>query len=125
MKCLYKAQEKQKRSIFQFPPLPSLVTVLFCACVTLSGLFCSHVMLSANHDLLMLPSSITKHHSRCKPQIHSAGISVHMDTKGLQKSFPHQASTILASIRICFDQGHLHKDCTTFISSQNPPASFH
>lgn len=99
--------------------LSSLVTVWFCACEMLAGLFCSRVMLSANHDLLILSSSITKHYSRCKPPIYSTGISLHMDTKGLQKSFPHKVSTILASKRICFDQSHLHKDCTTSVLPQN------
>lgn len=116
---------KQKRNIFHFLPLPSLVTVLFCACVMLVGLFCSHVTLPAYHDPLPPPSSITKHYSRCKPPIYSQEISLHMDTKGLQKSFPHQASTILASKRICFDQGHLHKNCTTSTLSQILPPSLH
>lgn len=80
---------------------------------------------SANHDLLILLSSITKHCSRCKPQIYSAGISLHMDTKGLQKSFPHQAFMNPALKRICFDQGHLHKYCMTSITFQNLTASFH
>ena len=41
---------------------------------------------SANHDLLILLSSITKHCSRCKPPIYAAEISLHMDTKGLLNS---------------------------------------
>lgn len=87
--------------------------ILWLCGVMLPGLFCSHVMLSANHDMLIL-SSITKHYSGCKPQIHSAGHSLHMNTKGLQKSFPHEASTIFALNGICFDEGYLQKDLHEF-----------